>query len=242
MNLKSGVYQIMNTANGHSYIGSSQDIDRRWGEHRRSLMAKTGASQYLQRAWNKHGSDSFEFTIICQCPIPCLLGIEQYWIDRLKPQYNMAPFAGAPNRGRRPSPESIAKHSAAMKGFRHSEESRKKMSEVQTGKVFSEEHRKNIGKSKIGVHPSDETRLKLSKAKKGVPKSEHWKLAMSVNRKGRFGGDNGCRHKLEWEQVREIRKIRAEKNTSYDKLGEIYHVSGCTIRAIVKGKSWVERD
>jgi group I intron endonuclease len=43
-----------------AYVGSSNDIARRTKEHKTALKSNKHHCQYLQNAWNKYGSDSFE--------------------------------------------------------------------------------------------------------------------------------------------------------------------------------------
>ncbi len=52
--------------------------------------------QYIQRAWNKYGEDSFVFEILLYCdPENCLM-YEQLVMDHYGPEYNMAKIAGSP--------------------------------------------------------------------------------------------------------------------------------------------------
>lgn len=60
------IYQILNTVNNKRYIGQSiqRDKQRLW-EHKTYLKNGTHQNRHLQRAWNKYGSDKFEFSILC---------------------------------------------------------------------------------------------------------------------------------------------------------------------------------
>jgi len=57
-NTYSGIYMITNEANGHSYIGMSKNILRRWPEHRSKFKT---ASSVLYRAIRKYGLSRFTF-------------------------------------------------------------------------------------------------------------------------------------------------------------------------------------
>ena len=59
-----GIYQIKNLKTDKVYIGSSKNIYKRWEQHKKSLNQNKHHSPYLQRSWNKHGSDCFKFSII----------------------------------------------------------------------------------------------------------------------------------------------------------------------------------
>lgn len=92
----SGVYEIRNKINGHRYIGSSVDIEKRWNLHNYQLDRNKHHSIYLQRAWNKYGRDSFSFLFLeKEGDKKGRLELEQKYIDTLCPEYNIAPKAGS---------------------------------------------------------------------------------------------------------------------------------------------------
>lgn len=59
-----GIYKIINKENGKYYVGSSQDIEKRFSRHRYELNNNRHHNILLQRAWNKYGENVFEFDII----------------------------------------------------------------------------------------------------------------------------------------------------------------------------------
>lgn len=159
--VKSGIYQIRHTASGKCYVGNSADIARRWGHHRSDLKKGAHHSSYLQRAWNKHGADAFEFLVLEH--VPCLddlVAREQFWInafDVVAAGYNTAPIAGS------------------NLGFKYSAETKAKMSAWQKGKKkapLSAECRAKISAANRLRTNSPETRAKISAALKlrGAPK------------------------------------------------------------------------
>lgn len=76
-----GIYCIENTVNGKKYIGLSRDIKRRWTEHKSQLTNHTHVNPYLQKAWDKHGGNVFEFKIIELCSENQLSERERYYIQ-----------------------------------------------------------------------------------------------------------------------------------------------------------------
>jgi len=100
---KSGIYQIINLQTRKSYIGSSKNLQTRKYQHWYRLKANIHPNQHLQNAWNKYTKNSFIFIILEQCDINSLLNKEQYYIDILKPEFN------------------IRKECINNKGFKHSE-------------------------------------------------------------------------------------------------------------------------
>lgn len=89
-----GIYQIKNILNNKRYIGASNNISRRRHEHfsKSSYMTKTTV---LSRALRKYGTVAFAFDIIevvgHSKDIPSR---EMYWIEELKPEYNMCDGGG----------------------------------------------------------------------------------------------------------------------------------------------------
>ena len=58
------LYEITNKATGKRYIGESLFVENRWGKHRSSLKAGRHKNSLLQKDYNKHGPEAFEFAII----------------------------------------------------------------------------------------------------------------------------------------------------------------------------------
>lgn len=62
------VYIIINHVNGKVYIGSTDNISGRFNKHKRDLNKGIHHNRHLQMAWNKYGSESFEFKTLMVCP------------------------------------------------------------------------------------------------------------------------------------------------------------------------------
>jgi len=85
-----GIYKILNVKTGDFYIGSSNNVSRRKIEHFSSLRNNKHYNTRLQRSFNKHGIEKFEFIIVAICPQNYLVKLEQWFLDNLKPKYNSA--------------------------------------------------------------------------------------------------------------------------------------------------------
>ena len=73
-----GIYKITNKINKKSYIGQSNDIQRRFGEHK----TKGGKSRIpLDMAIQKYGMENFDYEILEECSIELLNEREIYWIN-----------------------------------------------------------------------------------------------------------------------------------------------------------------
>jgi predicted GIY-YIG superfamily endonuclease len=86
---KSGIYCITNIVNNKIYIGSSVNIYHRLKRHCSELKRSIHANKYLQNSYLKHGSSNFNVSIIEETTIENLQKLEQYYIDVLKPDYNI---------------------------------------------------------------------------------------------------------------------------------------------------------
>lgn len=80
-----GVYKIINQVNKKIYIGSSKDIYKRWTQHIDKLNKGEHENKHLQNAWNKYGSDNFEFEIVEECSSGAQFEREQYYLNTLNP-------------------------------------------------------------------------------------------------------------------------------------------------------------
>ena len=149
--MKAGIYRIINSSNGKCYVGSSIDINRRRLEHFSALSHNRHVNNHLQNAYNKYGKDSFIFEVIENLEITDnikedLLEREQFWIDNLKPEYNILLVAGS-NLGYHHTEETKQKISNSTKGVKKSESHAKHIREGQKGRVLSKEHKANLSQA-----------------------------------------------------------------------------------------------
>lgn len=89
--MKTGIYKIRNVWTGDCYIGSAKSFITRWQRHRKDLRKGKHHSQYLQRAWDKYGENSFVFGVIEYTDQLC--DRENYFLRLERPVYNMCPEA-----------------------------------------------------------------------------------------------------------------------------------------------------
>ena len=64
-----GVYKISNTLcpEGKYYIGYSCNIRSRWNNHKSTLRGGNHCNIRMQRAYEKYGSDCFDYEILQEC-------------------------------------------------------------------------------------------------------------------------------------------------------------------------------
>lgn len=86
---KCGIYMIVNLKNGKRYVGSSVDIYNRIHEHVHNLNRNKAHNKHLQNSWNKYGQECFIYSILEYCDVSIRFEREQYYIDCIKPEYNL---------------------------------------------------------------------------------------------------------------------------------------------------------
>lgn len=89
-----------------NYIGSSINLSRRFKEYY-SHISKVRRNFPIHSALLEYGYYSFKLEILEYCEPNVLIEREQYYLDNLKPEYNVLKKAGS------------------MLGFRHSEYTKK---------------------------------------------------------------------------------------------------------------------
>jgi len=190
----SGIYLITCIANGRKYVGSALNLRNRRKNHHYYFRHQKHQNQHLQRAYNKYGRDSLEFSVLEECPTELLLEREQSWIDTLKPEFNMRLVAGS-CRGMKHSPETRARQSAALKGkpgHTQSPETRAKISAKLKGRKLPPEQVAKIVVANTGKKRSDETRARIGVASKGRAVSPETRAKLSAVHKGKPFSPEHC--------------------------------------------------
>lgn len=178
------VYKIVNTITDDVYVGSALNFYKRKYYHLYDLKNKKHHSPILQNSWNKYGCDVFCFVVIEEIDKnEDLIIREQYWMDELKPVFNVAKIAGSPL------------------GVKHTLQSRVNMSNAQKGKSLKERGHKDkceccFCKSKKGINHfffgkkrSNEDKKKVSDGLKeyykngGINSRKNKKLKLSTKKK-----------------------------------------------------------
>ena len=149
-----GIYRITNLVNHKTYIGSSTHLHRRKNEHRSELRGARHCNSYLQKSWDRYGEDAFLFEVLEYVNMPELLPTtEQIYLDKYKPEYNLAKDVVSPFMGRKLSEKSrnlISKRQLgkgnSFFGKKHTEETKKRMSEERHKRTMPERQRVLISK------------------------------------------------------------------------------------------------
>jgi len=149
---KSGVYCWINLLNGKYYIGSGVKLNTRLSDYFQDWYYKDKKNKNLiiLKAILKYGMGNFVLLILDFTEKENTLTREQFWIDELKPEYNILKEAGN-SKGYKHSLESLKLIREKALGSKQSEEVRKAMSENRKGennnffgKTHSEETKKKF--------------------------------------------------------------------------------------------------
>lgn len=200
------VYRIVCHATGDCYVGSSSYVMSRKSAHFQMLRNDNHENQHLQAAWNKYGGEeSFSFEILERCEGEACIEREQYWIDTLKPQYNIRKTAEMSGLPFDRSPEASKKSGLTRKGQIRSPKAIAKSRDGNLGKKLSEEHKEKIRQARLGSKASPETIAKLRESHTGKTPSPE---TIEKNRQAQLG------RKLSDEAREKIRQSKLGKKRS----------------------------
>lgn len=225
-----GIYIIKNIINNKVYIGQSTDMKDRLCHHKSHLKYGRHSNILLQEDWDKYGSNSFVFSVLCECDKSELDEQECYYIeyyDSANPEHGYNKEGGG--KQHKIIGEDLRKiRSDLMKGkyvgennpmygvhYKHTEEWKKNMSERNSGE----------GNPMYGVH------LKIS---------DERKQAQSERMQGEKNPFYGRKHNEETRQkMRENNKLKkavlcVEENTTFPSAKEAWRQTGVYFGSICK--------
>ena len=136
---KSGIYRWNNLVTGDSYVGSAQNLTNRLSNYfspkflKRTILK---SRSIINNSLLKYGYNKFSLDILEYCESSVLIKREQYYLDTLKPKYN------------------ILKKAGSSFGYKHSLETLLKFKE----RIISPEALINLKLAKKGIVPSSPLR------------------------------------------------------------------------------------
>lgn len=216
---KTGVYEIVNIITNERYIGSASRVGKsnslsgfyvRFDKHKLLLKNNKHYNIHLQRAYNKYGENNFNFNVLSICPPEYCIKLEQWFLDNLKPEYNIRKIADS-NKGIKFTAE-------------HKEKLSKSIKNSLKNKVDNS-YRKRIGET-----------LKITKLNKKNP-YKRTEQGLVNNRIKRRSHSNIA--KLDSEKVKDIKIMLKDKETMKTCANK-YNVHIGTIQAIKSGLTWFD--
>lgn len=211
-----GVYLLRNMATFDMYVGSTNNLSQRKRTHFYDLRHNRYTNPPMQESYNQYGEDVFDFLILEFVDNKSeLINREQWWIDHIKPTFNInliagnvIPLSAKTSKANKKRSEAVKKlwkdpdyYKRCLpsnnwkdgipnrKGAKLSEETKKKLSQASSGKNNS-----NYGKPK-----SESFMKKMCKTYDGAisPDGEIYSPIIGLNRFCReFGLDNGQMSRL----------------------------------------------
>ena len=146
------IYSVTNLINGKIYIGKTNNLRRRWNEHKYGYTK----TSILKRAIKKYGVENFLFDVVAEIPFDTteelnsvLDQLEIYYIelyDTYKNGYN-ATIGGE-----------------GISFYHHSEETKKKISRSNKGRVLSEETKRKCRIANLGHHHTEDAKRRIREA------------------------------------------------------------------------------
>ena len=216
---KTGVYEIVNIITNEWYIGSASRVGKsnslsgfyvRFDKHKLLLKNNKHYNIHLQRAYNKYGENNFNFNVLSICPPEYCIKLEQWFLDNLKPEYNIRKIADS-NKGIKFTAE-------------HKEKLSKSIKNSLKNKVDNS-YRKRIGET-----------LKITKLNKKNP-YKRTEQGLIDNREKRRNHPHIA--KLDSEKVKDI-KIMLKNKETMKTCANKYNVHIGTIQAIKSGLTWFD--
>ncbi len=232
---ESGIYLITNEVSGKVYIGSAVDLKHRWSQHCSDLYYSKHRNTHLQRSWNKHGRDVFEFTILEEVPNKNLLiEREQYWIDYHLEQnfelFNICLIAGS-NLGRKISDETKQKLSEINSGEKHP---RAKLTWEGVNDI-REKYKERLTQQEM----AESYGVALSTIQHIIENRNWYDPDYEVPPKlGKAAGERNAGAKLTWAKVDKIRELYAQGDVLQKELASQFGVDKKSILRIVNHHSW----
>ena len=134
---KTGIYRWIHKKSNKTYVGSAVDLAKRLKNYYNISYLERAVEKnnsLIYKALLKYGYSSFSLDILEYCDTSVLIKREQYYIDFLKPEYNILKFAGS------------------LMGFKHSKEAIERMCFTRSGKFVSEATKLKIAINSVRAH------------------------------------------------------------------------------------------
>lgn len=157
---KTGVYCLVNLINGHTYIGSSVNIEGRMKSYLNNsfLKSKKNSNMPITLALSKYGQEQFAVLIVEYVDIENLTVVETYYITSLLPYYN------------------VLKQGYSSLGYKHTEDTKNLLSELAKNRIHSNKTKALISRALVGENNpfynknhSVETKLRMIEANSAYP-------------------------------------------------------------------------
>lgn len=94
---KTGIYLWTNLINGQRYVGSSNNLRKRFWQYYNINYLADNPGMIICRALIKNGYSNVSLSILEYCNVKGLIAREKHYLNLLKPEYNVCKEPGRPN-------------------------------------------------------------------------------------------------------------------------------------------------
>jgi group I intron endonuclease len=239
-----GIYIWKNTLNKKVYIGSSDDIKKRWGQHIQT--AKRGSNYKFHQAIREFGEENFKKEILELVSVNLLESREIEWIKKynsIKEGYNVS--RGYNSITFNPNLENIKKNlseKASKRNWIYKDNIQKSVYKDEIEKYlkegwskgrpkFSEEHINELKEGHLGITLSNSAKNKLSLLWLNKHHTEKTKELMRNKTKGRYSKEWYIK---KYGEVLGLEKYKNHHNQNSGMIGRIWINKNLTAKAIKK--------
>lgn len=240
----SGIYLVTNLVNKKCYIGQAKNIYVRFNSHHIYDYNNQNNCCYntkFYQALRKYGLENFEVSILELCSEEELDEKEIMYIkqfDSFKNGYNSTEGGQtlSPNIH---SPETELKRAETREKNKSLQSEKHPRAKLTNEEVWNIRQRYIDGEDIHSIYLDFQHLYKNERTFKNIVLGETYVSVGNIPTKAQKRYTNA---KLTADQVREIRKRYVEENISYEKLGKEYNISGGSVAALVKRKTYKHVD
>ena len=261
--MKSGIYKIINKKNNVVYVGQSENLNTRFNRHIYRLKRNEHHNESMQRAFNKHGEDIFEYEIIEEVELELLTEREKYWIDyyggiNSNNNYNFKdPLLNEySDYIKKKQSKKISGENNPNWGNKWTEEQKEKMSKFKKGKTLeelmgkerAELTREKMSKSQTGRKHPEEVKEKIRKANSGEKNPSYGKGYKQLGENNPNWGNKSINRKpilcltKSGDLIKEYEFLSQIKEDGFNPSNAMYCANGKKSYNFHKGFIWKWKD
>jgi group I intron endonuclease len=166
---KPGIYKITNLISNKIYVGSAAKFERRWYDHKKSLLNGRHQNKHLLNSFQVHGTDAFVFDVVEV--MENSIKAERLIREEFHLQEIIKQGIQVYNSQLEPTKEAVVRTCYSNTP----EETSKKLSEARTGRKHADETKKKIGEANKGENSGNFGKIPWNKGKQCIQLSGHGK-------------------------------------------------------------------
>lgn len=232
-----GLWCICHPADGVRYVGQTKKgMTARFGVH----LAHSETMQSPVYNWiRKHGTENIAYTVLEVCIPEELDAREEAWIALYREEQGAklmnVKLGGGASKGHKNPKQSVAMTGEANPMWR--KDRKEIMAHARSFQNLDSERMSEVARARGAYSHSDESRERMrSRAR------ESWTDERKANAARARTGTGSNTSKVDEDDVREIRRIRAEQSLTYADIASRYEMSPIAISRICRRITWKHVD